>query len=108
EAREARPHRGARARGTTPALPAHGPGSDDARDPAHQPERLRRHRPRPDEARRAMSALIRLYPRAWRERYEDEFLALLEARPPTFGDRLDIVRAALDARLHPQVRQPEA
>ena len=55
-----------------------------------------------------MSALIRLYPRAWRERYEDEFLALLEARPPTIGDRLDIVRAALDARMNPQVRQPEA
>ena len=55
-----------------------------------------------------MSALIRLYPRAWRERYEDEFLALLEARPPTIGDRFDIVRAALDARMHPQVRQPEA
>jgi hypothetical protein len=51
-----------------------------------------------------VSALIRLYPRAWRERYEDEFLALLEARPPTIGDRLDIVRAALDARMHPQVR----
>jgi hypothetical protein len=55
-----------------------------------------------------VSALIRLYPRAWRERYEDEFLALLEARPPTIGDRLDIVRAALDARMHPQVRRPEA
>jgi len=55
-----------------------------------------------------VSALIRLYPREWRDRYEDEFLALLEARPPTIGDRLDIVRAALDARLHPQVRQAEA
>jgi hypothetical protein len=52
-----------------------------------------------------MSALIRLYPAAWRERYEDEFLALLEARPPTLGDRLDIVRGAIDARLHPQVRR---
>ena len=28
---------------------------------------------------------------------------MLEARPPTIGDRLDIVRGALDARLHPQV-----
>jgi DNA-binding PadR family transcriptional regulator len=81
---------------------------DDARDPAQQPERLRRDRPRPDEARRAVSALIHLYPRAWRDRYGDEFLALLDARPPTLGDRLDIVRAALDARMHPQVRQPEA
>jgi len=55
-----------------------------------------------------MSALVRLYPRAWRERYEAEFLTLLEARPTTIGDRLDIVRGALDARLHPQVRRDEA
>jgi hypothetical protein len=54
-----------------------------------------------------MSALIRLYPRAWRERYEAEFLTLLEARPPTIGDRFDIVRGAVDARLHPQVRRPD-
>jgi hypothetical protein len=54
-----------------------------------------------------MSGLVRLYPRAWRDRYEEEFLALLEARPPTSLDRLDIVRGALDARLHPQVRRSE-
>jgi hypothetical protein len=54
-----------------------------------------------------MSTLIRLYPAAWRERYEAEFLDLLEARPPTVGDRFDIVRGAIDARLHPQVRRPE-
>jgi hypothetical protein len=46
--------------------------------------------------------LLSLYPRAWRERYEDEFLALLEARPPDTHDRIDIVRGAIDARLHPQ------
>jgi hypothetical protein len=50
-----------------------------------------------------MSALLRLYPRAWRERYGDELLALLEARPPSLGDRLDVIRGAFDARLHPQV-----
>lgn len=49
-----------------------------------------------------MTRLVRLYPQAWRDRYEDEFLALLEERPPKPGDRLDIVRGALDARLHPQ------
>ena len=54
-----------------------------------------------------MSALIRLYPPAWRKRYEAEFLALLEARPPTLYDRFDILRGALDARLHPQVRHEE-
>jgi hypothetical protein len=55
-----------------------------------------------------MSALVRLYPAAWRDRYEEEFLAVLEARPPTVGDRFDIVRGAVDARIHPQVRRPDA
>jgi hypothetical protein len=54
-----------------------------------------------------VSALVRLYPRAWRDRYEEEFLALLEARPPTLIDRFDIVRGAMDARVHPQVRSAE-
>lgn len=43
--------------------------------------------------------LIRLYPRAWRERYGDEFAALLDAHPPSLADRADILRGALDARL---------
>ena len=51
-----------------------------------------------------MSRLIALYPRAWRDRYEDEFLRLIADRPPTIADRFDVVRGALDARLHPQVR----
>jgi hypothetical protein len=46
--------------------------------------------------------LIRLYPAAWRERYGEEFVALLQSRPPTTRDRLDIVRGAIDARIHPQ------
>lgn len=50
-----------------------------------------------------MSALVRLYPRPWRERYETEFLALLASRPPSIGDRVDIVRGAVDARLHPEL-----
>lgn len=50
-----------------------------------------------------MSALIRLYPRAWRERYGDELAALLEDQPATLLDRLDLIRGAVDARLHPQV-----
>lgn len=50
-----------------------------------------------------MSALIRLYPRPWRERYETEFLAVLASRPPSIGDRVDIVRGAVDARLHPEL-----
>jgi len=50
-----------------------------------------------------VTALVRLYPRAWRERYEAEFLGILEARPPSRRDRLDILRGALDARLHPEI-----
>ena len=49
-----------------------------------------------------MTRLVRLYPRPWRDRYEEEFLALLEERPPTMGDLLDTVRGALDAHLNPQ------
>ena len=48
-----------------------------------------------------MSRLVRLYPRAWRARYGDEFAALIAERRPTLADRVDIVRGALDARLHP-------
>jgi hypothetical protein len=50
-----------------------------------------------------MSALLRLYPPAWRERYGDELVALLEDHPATLLDRLDLIRGAFDARLHPQV-----
>jgi hypothetical protein len=38
--------------------------------------------------------LIRLYPRAWRERYGAELLALLEATPMTSGVRADLLRGA--------------
>ncbi len=55
-----------------------------------------------------MTRLIGLYPRAWRTRYEDEFLALLSDRPPDVLDRLDIVRGAIDARLHPHVEPAPA
>jgi hypothetical protein len=52
-----------------------------------------------------MSRLVSLYPRVWRDRYEAEFLGLIAERPMTLFERFDIVRGALDARLHPQVRQ---
>ncbi len=51
-----------------------------------------------------MTRLIALYPEDWRTRYEAEFLSLLADRPPDPLDRLDIVRGAIDARLHPQVQ----
>jgi hypothetical protein len=61
-----------------------------------------------------MTRFIALYPRAWRDRYETEFLAILEEQPGGSLDHFDIVRGALDARLHPelaggwQVRQPRS
>jgi hypothetical protein len=44
---------------------------------------------------------LRLYPRAWRRRYETEMLAVLEARPVTNRVRVDLLRGALDAYLNP-------
>ncbi|MEK6721742.1 MAG: hypothetical protein AABZ33_13895 [Chloroflexota bacterium] len=54
-----------------------------------------------------MSRLVGLYPGPWRERYEAEFRELIAERPPTFADRIDIARGALDERLRPQVPGPE-
>lgn len=50
-----------------------------------------------------MKRLVGLYPADWQARYGPEFEAILEARPPGARDRIDIVRGAIDARLHPQV-----
>jgi hypothetical protein len=47
--------------------------------------------------------LVRLYPRAWRERYEEEFVAMLEQGPVTIKDLFDVVFGAVDAWLRPQV-----
>ncbi len=46
--------------------------------------------------------LLGAFPRGWRERYGDEFLALLADRDGSRADLLDILAAALDARLHPR------
>jgi hypothetical protein len=54
-------------------------------------------------ARRAALAMLRLYPARWRERYEDEVRALIDARPARTRDALDLARGALDAWLHPPV-----
>ncbi len=43
--------------------------------------------------------LLRLYPRAWRARYEAEMLAVLEQHDVTLRTRLDLLRGALDAWL---------
>ena len=58
------------------------------------------HRPVPG------SRWLRLYPRAWRDRYEAEMLALLDARPLDRRTRLDLARGALDAHAHPRTPPP--
>ena len=50
-----------------------------------------------------MSRLVRLYPAAWRARYESECQALLADRPPGLGDVVDTIRGAVDAHLHPHL-----
>jgi hypothetical protein len=54
-----------------------------------------------------MNRAIALYPRAWRERYEAEFLVLLAEHPPGPRETVDIVRGAIDARLHPHLVQAD-
>lgn len=46
-------------------------------------------------------SLVGLYPPAWQDRYGDEMAALIEAAPLRRRDRVDLVRGALDAWLHP-------
>ncbi len=46
--------------------------------------------------------LVALYPARWRERYGDEFEALLEDQPATPSLLFDVVRGALDAHASPQ------
>jgi hypothetical protein len=58
--------------------------------------------------RPAGARLVRLYPRSWRERYEAEILAVLEEMPAGRRARLDLVRGAIDARLHSGSRAPAA
>ena len=46
--------------------------------------------------------LLLLYPSAWRQRYGEEYRALLEEMPFTLGIALDSLQGALDAHLHPE------
>lgn len=50
-----------------------------------------------------MSRLVRLYPAAWRERYEAEFIRVLHERPVDRRDSIDVVLGAVDAHLHPEL-----
>lgn len=51
-----------------------------------------------------MKHLLRLYPAWWRERYWEEFEALLEQRPLRWRDAVDIARGGIDARVHQRPR----
>jgi hypothetical protein len=48
-------------------------------------------------------AILRCYPRAWRERYGDELADLIAREPRSPRLAFDLARGALDAHLHPQV-----
>jgi hypothetical protein len=45
-----------------------------------------------------------MYPQAWRERYEEEMMALLELHTVTLATHFDLLLGALDARLNPAYR----
>jgi nitrite reductase/ring-hydroxylating ferredoxin subunit len=52
---------------------------------------------------RLAHALLRVYPRAWRDRYAAEVGALLAERGVRLADLIDLLRGALDAHVSPQV-----
>jgi hypothetical protein len=54
-----------------------------------------------------MKWLLSLYPRAWRRRYGDEFLAVLDQSRLTPSLLIDCLLGALDARLRPQVAKAD-
>jgi hypothetical protein len=56
--------------------------------------------PQPQRSRGAR-VLVRLYPPAWRERYADEYVALLEDTGVTAGALASTLRGAIDAWLRP-------
>jgi len=59
---------------------------------------------RPAESFRARGGwVVRLFPAAWRQRYADELLAILEAQTPSLRELIGLLYCALDAHLDPQV-----
>jgi hypothetical protein len=55
-----------------------------------------------------MRWLLRLYPAAWRERYGEEFAAVLASQRVSVGLVLDVIGGAIDAHSYPQFRQSES
>ncbi|HTC46077.1 MAG TPA: hypothetical protein VK722_02050 [Candidatus Aquilonibacter sp.] len=50
-----------------------------------------------------MNWLLRLYPARWRERYGEEFGAVLASQRTSPGLVLDVLAGAIDAHLYPQI-----
>src|SRR5690348_9135046 len=83
----------------TPAAPGPGPGPDHGTEPGPGPDA---NPAKPADPR--LGRLLRWYPRAWRERYGDECLAMVEdtldGRSPGWRLRLGAARAGLRERYH--------
>jgi len=60
----------------------------------------------PADVRARAARYVRLYPRAWRERYGDELEAVLETDGLGVRSRVDLIRGAVDAHLHPARPSP--
>ncbi len=56
---------------------------------------------------KAINWILRCYPPRWRERYQEEILALLEQHTITSKTILDLLLGALDARLDPTYRSKD-
>lgn len=50
-----------------------------------------------------MNWLLQLYPAPWRERYGEEFRAVLAGQRVSLGLFFDVLGGAVDAHLHPQI-----
>ena len=55
-----------------------------------------------------MNWLLRLYPARWRERYGEEFGAVLASQRTSPGLVLDVLAGAIDAHVHPQFRHSDS
>jgi hypothetical protein len=62
--------------------------------------------PAPPGPRPPGAGLIALYPKPWQRRYGDELASVLEAGGLSARDRLDLLRGAVDAHLHPNEPSP--
>ncbi len=57
---------------------------------------------------RHVTWILHLYPGAWRQRYEEEMVALLELHTVTLATSFDLLLGALDARLDPSYKTEKA